>query len=229
MWIVRLALRRPYTFVVVALLIAVLGVLSAVTMQTDIFPNINIPVVSVIWSYGGLSPTEMQDRITTIVERVMTTTVDKIEHMESLSVRGTSVIKLFLQPKADVNAAVAQVTAISQSITRPLPPGISPPLIIQYNAASVPVIMVSLGSNQLSEQEIADLGNSFIRSQLVTVPGAAVNQPYGGKNRAVNIAIDPDALYARGLSPQEVINAVVKQNLIVSTGTAKMGSIEDAR
>src|ERR1700737_3230703 len=226
MWIVRLALRRPYTFVVVAMLIAVLGGLSIATMPTDIFPNINIPVVSVIWSYGGLSPTEMQDRITTIVERVMTTTVDNIEHMESLSGRGTSVIKLFLQPKADVNAAVAQVTAISQSITRPLPPGISPPLIIQYNAASVPVIMVSLGSNQLSEQEIADLGNSFIRAQLVTVPGAAVNQPYGGKNRAVNIAIDPDALYARGLSPREGISAVVRQNLIVSTGTAKMGPIE---
>src|SRR6202171_6160384 len=226
MWIARLPLRRHYTFVVVAMLIAVLGVLSIATMPTDIFPNINIPVVSVIWSYGGLSPEEMQDRITTIVERVMTTTVDNIEHMESLSVRGNSVIKIFLQPGANVHAAVAQVTAISQSLLRPLPPGISPPLIIQYNAASVPVIMVSLGSNQLSEQEIADIANSFIRSQLVTVQGASVNQPYGGKNRAVNIAIDPDALYARGLSPQDVINAVVRQNLIASTGTAKMGPIE---
>jgi multidrug efflux pump subunit AcrB len=226
MWIVRLALSRPYTFVVVAILIAVLGGLSIVSMPTDIFPNINIPVVSVIWSYGGLSPTEMQNRITTVVERAFTTTVDNIEHMESLSVRGTTVIKLYLQPNADVNAAVAQVTAISQTLTRPLPPGISPPLIIQYNAASVPVVMLSLGSDQLSEQEISDLANSFIRSQLVTVQGAAVPSPYGGKNRAVNIAIDPDALYARGLSPQDVVNAVVRQNLILSTGTAKMGPIE---
>ena len=226
MWIVRLALRRPYTFVVVAILIAVLGVLAIATMPTDIFPSINIPVVSVIWGYGGLSPAEMQDRITTIVERAMTTTVDNIEHMESLSVRGTSVIKLFLQPGADVKAAVAQVTAISQTLTRPLPPGISPPLILQYNAASVPVLMLSLGSNQLSEQEISDLANSFIRAALVTVQGAAVNLPYGGKNRAVNIGIDPDALYARGLSAQDVVNAVVRQNLIASTGTAKMGPIE---
>jgi CzcA family heavy metal efflux pump len=226
MWIVRLALRRPYTFVVVAILIAVLGVLAIATMPTDIFPNINVPVVSVIWGYGGLSPAEMQDRITTIVERAMTTTVDNIEHMESLSVRGTSVIKLFLQPGADVKTAVAQVTAISQTMTRPLPPGISPPLILQYNAASVPVLMLSLGSNQLSEQEISDLANSFIRSALVTVQGAAVNVPYGGKNRAVNIGIDPDALYARGLSAQDVVDAVVRQNLIASTGTAKMGPIE---
>jgi CzcA family heavy metal efflux pump len=226
MWIVRLALSRPYTFVVVAILIAVLGGLSILSMPTDIFPNINIPVVSVIWSYGGLSPTEMQNRITTVIERAYTTTVDNIEHMESLSVRGTTVIKLYFQPNADVNAAVAQVTAISQTLIRPLPPGISPPLIIQYNAASVPVIMLSLGSGQLSEQEIADLANSFIRSQLVTVQGAAVPQPYGGKNRAVNIGIDPDALYARGLSPQDVVNAVVRQNLILSTGTAKMGPIE---
>jgi multidrug efflux pump subunit AcrB len=226
MWIVRLALRRPYTFVVVAILIAVLGVLSIASMPTDIFPNIDIPVVSVIWGYGGLSPTEMQDRITTVVERAMTTAVDNIEHLESLSVRGTSVIKLFLQPNANVSGAVAQVTAISQTLTRPLPPGISPPLILQYNAASVPVLMLSLGSNQLSEQEISDLANSFIRSQLVTVQGASVPQPYGGKNRAVNIGIDPDALYARGLSPQDVVNAVVRQNLIASTGTAKMGPIE---
>jgi CzcA family heavy metal efflux pump len=226
MWIVRLALSRPYTFVVVAILIAVLGGLSIVSMPTDIFPNINIPVVSVIWSYGGLSPTEMQNRITTVIERAYTTTVDNIEHMESLSVRGTTVIKLYFQPNADVNAAVAQVTAISQTLIRPLPPGISPPLIIQYNAASVPVVMLSLGSDQLSEQEIADLANSFIRSQLVTVQGAAVPSPYGGKNRAVNIGIDPDALYARGLSPQDVVNAVVRQNLILSTGTAKMGPIE---
>src|SRR3954466_2905794 len=226
MWIVRLALRRPYTFVVMSLLIAVLGLLSIVSMPTDIFPHINIPVVSVIWSYGGLSPTEMQDRITTVVERAMTTTVSDIEHIESQTVRGTSVIKLYFQPGADVNAAVAQVTAICQTLIKPLPPGITPPLILRYNAASVPVIMISLGSNELSEQEISDLASNFIRTQLVTVQGAAVNLPYGGKTRVVNIDLDPDALYARGLSSQDVINAVLKQNLTVSAGTAKMGSIE---
>jgi multidrug efflux pump subunit AcrB len=226
MWIVRLALRRPYTFVVLALLIAVMGVLSMVTMPVDIFPKINIPVVSVIWSYGSLPPNEMQDRITTIVERALTTTVSNIEHMESQSVRGTSVIKMFFQPGADINGAVAQVTALCQAVTKPLPPGITPPLILQYNAADVPVLMLSLGSDQLSEQELSDLGNNFIRSQLVTVRGAAVPLPYGGKNRVVNIDIDNDALYARGLSAQDVLNATLAQNTIVTPGTAKMGSIE---
>src|SRR5438132_4750775 len=172
MWIVRLALRRPYTFVVASLLIAVLGLLSIVSMPTDIFPSIDIPVISVIWSYGGLSATEMQDRITTVVERAMTTTVSNIEHLESQSVRGNSVIKLYFQPGADVSAAISQVTAVCQTLLKPLPAGISPPLILQYNAADVPVLMISLGSNELSEQEISDLGNSFIRTQLVTVPGA---------------------------------------------------------
>src|SRR5258705_13480227 len=226
MWIVRLALRRPYTFVVVSLLIAVLGLLSIVTMPTDIFPNINIPVISVIWSYGGLSATEMQDRKTTVVERAMTTTVSNIEHLESETVRGNSVIKLYFQPGADVNGAVAQVTAICQTLLRPLPTGISPPLILQYNAADVPVLMLSLGSDELSEQEISDLGNSFIRTQLVTVPGAAVPLPYGGKSRVVNIDLDPDALYARGLSPADISNAVLAQNIVRSPGTAKMGPIE---
>src|SRR6266852_1564330 len=155
MWIVRLALRRPYTFVVAAMLIAVLGILSIVTMPTDIFPKIKIPVVSVIWTYGGLSPEEMQDRITTVVERAMTTTVSDIEHLESQSVRGTSVIKLYFQPGADISSAISQVTAICQTLLKPLPAGISPPLILQYNAADVPVLMISLGSNELSEQEIS--------------------------------------------------------------------------
>src|SRR5712664_398883 len=226
MWIVKLALRRPYTFVVVSLLTAVLGLLSIVSMPTDIFPAINIPVISVIWSYGGLSATEMQDRITTVVERAMTTTVSNIEHLESESVRGNSVIKLYFQPGADVNAAIAQVTAICQTLLKPLPTGITPPLILQYNAADVPVLMISLGSNELSEQEISDLGNSFIRTQLVTVPGAAVPLPYGGKSRVVNIDLDPDALYARGLSPQDVTNVISSQNVVRSPGTAKMGTRE---
>jgi len=226
MWIVRLALRRPYTFVVVAMLIAVLGIVSILTMQTDIFPEINIPVVSVIWSYGGLSPTEMQDRITTIVERAMTTTVNNIEHIESQSVRGTSVIKIYFQPGADVNAAEAEVTAICQTLIKPLPPGITPPLIIRYNAADVPVIQLSLGSKTLTQQELSDLGNNFIRTQLVTVKGAAVPVPYGGKTRVVNVDLDPDSLYARGISPQEVDNAILSQNIVLSAGTVKMGSIE---
>ncbi|HWE95152.1 MAG TPA: efflux RND transporter permease subunit [Tepidisphaeraceae bacterium] len=226
MWIVRLALRRPYTFVVVALLIAVLGILSIVTMQTNIFPSINIPVVSIIWSYGELSPTEMQDRISTIVERALTTTVNNIEHMESQSLRGTTVIKIYFQPNADVNAAEAEVTALCQTLIKPLPPGITPPLIIRYNAADVPVIQLSLGSNTLSQQEISDLGNNFIRTQLVTVQGAAVPVPYGGKTRVVNVDLDPDALYSRGISPQAVTSSILAQNIIVSPGTAKMGSIE---
>src|SRR5258707_2676172 len=226
MWIVRLALRRPYTFVVMALLIAVLGVLSMLTMPVDIFPKINSPVRSVIWSYGSLPANERQDRITTSVERALTTTVSNIEHMESQSVRGTSVIKMFFQPGADINGAVPRATARCQPVTKPLPPGIPPPLILQYNAADVPVLMLSLGSDQLSEQELSDLGNNFIRSQLVTVRGAAVPLPYGGKNRVVNIDIDNDALYARGLSAQDVLSATLAQNTIVTPGTAKMGSIE---
>ena len=226
MWIVRLALRRPYTFVVVALLIAVLGVLSIVTMQTDIFPSINIPVISVIWSYGSLSPTEMQDRITTVVERALTTTVNNIEHLESQSFRGTSVIKIYLQPGADPSAAEAEVTALCQEILRPLPPGITPPLVMRYNAADVPVIQLSMGSKTLSQQEISDLGNNFIRTQLVTVKGASVPVPYGGKSRVVNVDLDPDALYSRGISPQEVASAILSQNVIVSPGTVKMGPIE---
>src|SRR5258706_3428156 len=195
-------------------------------MPTDIFPSIDILVISVIWSYGGLSATEMQERITTVVERAMTTTVSNIEHLESESVRGNSVIKLYFQPGADVNAAIAQVTAICQTLLRPLPTGLPPPLILQYNAADVPVLMISLGSDELSEQEISDLGNSFIRTQLVTVPGAAVPVPYGGKSRVVNIDLDPDALYARGLSPADISNAVLAQNIVRSPGTAKMGPIE---
>jgi CzcA family heavy metal efflux pump len=226
MWIVRLALSRFYTFVVMSLLIAVMGVLSIMTMSVDIFPKIDIPVVSSIWSYGGLSPTEMQDRITTIVERALTTTVSNIEHIESQSVRGNSVIKMYFQPGTDVNGSVAQVTALSQTVIKPLPPGITPPLILQYNAADVPVVMLSLGSDQLSEQEIFDLGNNFIRSRLVTVQGAAVPLPYGGKDRVVNLDIDTDALYVRGLSPQDVVNALLKQNIVVAPGTAKMGPIE---
>lgn len=226
MWIVRLALSRPYTFVVMSALIAVIGLLSAFTMPVDIFPRINIPVVSSIWSYGSLSPTEMEQRIGTIVERAMTTTVNNIEHIESQSLSGATVIKTYFQPGTDIGSAVAQVTAISQTLLKPLPTGITPPLILQYNAAGVPVIMLSLGSDRLGEQEISDLANNFIRSQLVTVRGASVLIPYGGKDRVVNVDVDPDALYSRGLSAQDVVNALLLQNTVVTPGTTKMGPIE---
>src|SRR5438132_7980539 len=226
MWIVRLALRRPYTFVVLALLIAVLGAVSVVSMPIDIFPAINIPVVAVIWSYYGLSPTEMQDRIATISERAFTTTVNGIEHIESVSLRGVAVTRLYFHPNVPIEAAIAQVNAQAQQIVRALPPGIFPPQIIQYNAASVPVLLVSLSSDQLPEQELNDLGNNFIRTQLVAVQGASVPLPYGGKVRVVNVDIDPDALYSRGLSPQDVSNAILTQNVILPAGTAKIGSRE---
>src|SRR2546422_2905248 len=226
MWIVRLALRRPYTFVVLALLIAVLGIVSVASMPIDIFPAINIPVVNVIWNYSGLSPTEMQDRIVTTSERAFTTTVSGIEHIESVSLRGVAVTRLYFHPGVPIEAAIAQVNAQAQQIVRALPPGIFPPLIIQYNAASVPVVLASLSSDVLPEQQLNDLGNNFIRTQLVTVPGAAVPLPYGGKVRVVNVDIDPDALYARGLSPQDVSNAILTQNVILPAGTAKIGTRE---
>src|SRR5258706_7621692 len=208
MWIVRLALRRPYTFVVLGLLIAVLGVASIVSMPVDIFHRIDIPVVNVIWSYSGLSPTEMQDRIVTVSERAFTTTVNGIEHIESVSLRGTAVTRLYFQPNTPIAAAIAQVNAQAQQIVRILPPGIFPPLILQYNAASVPVLLACLSSDQLPEQELNDLGNSFIRTQLVAVPGASIPVPYGGKVRVVNVDIDPAALYARVASPQDVTSTV---------------------
>src|SRR4030095_6289070 len=185
MWIVRLALRGPYTFVVMAMLIGVLGVVAMLTIPPHISPNTDIPVVSSVWGYGGLAPDEMQNRITTIVERAMTTTVNDIQHIESQTLRGVSVIKTFFQPGSKIEAAVAQVNAISNTLIRPLPPGITPPLILQYNAASVPVLLISLGSDTLPEQQLSDRAPTFIRTQLVTVQGAAVPPAYGGKPRQV--------------------------------------------
>src|SRR5947207_13638126 len=226
MWIVRLTLRRPYPFVVLALFIAVLVIVSVASMPIDIFPAINIPVVNVIWNYSGLSPTEMQDRIVTVSERAFTTTVSGIEHLESVSLRGVAVTRLYFQPNVPIEAAIAQVNAQAQQIVRQLPPGIFPPLIIQYNAASVPVVLASLSSDVLAEQQLNDLGNNFIRTQLITIPGAAIPAPYGGKVRVVNVDLDPDALYARGLSPQDVANAILTQNVILPAGTTKIGTRE---
>ncbi len=223
MWIVRLALRRPYTFVIAALLIVLLGVLTILRTPVDIFPAINIPVVSIVWTYTGVTPEEMAERIVTISERAITTTVGDIEHMESQSLSGLSVIKVFFQPNANMPSAVAQITSISQTVLRPLPPGITPPFIIQYNASSVPIIQMSVSSPTLPEQTISDNATNFIRTQLAVVQGASVPLPYGGKPRQIMVDIDPQALYAKGVSAQDVTNAVSAQNLILPAGNVKIG------
>ncbi len=222
MWIVRLALRRPYTFVVVSMLIAILGVAAIITMPVDIFPYIDIPVVSVVWSYNGLSPEEMEKRIVAYFERAMTTTVNDIEHIESQSYTGVSVTRVYFQPNAKVELALAQITAIAQTLLRPLPPGTTPPSVIKYDASSVPIIQLGLQSDSLSEQELFDMGQNFIRTQLATIQGAAVPLPYGGKFRTVMVDINPDQLTAKGLSASDVSSALGNQNLIFPAGTAKI-------
>ena len=222
MWIVRLALRRPYTFVVMAVLILVLGIVSIETMSTDIFPTIDIPVVTVVWSYTGTSPDEMEKRFTTISERAMTTTVNDIEHLESQSVNGISVIKIFFQPGVKIEAAVAQVTAVNQTILRILPPGTTPPFVLQFSASNVPILQAVESSNKLSESELFDVGAQFVRTQLATVQGAQVPQPYGGRIRQVNVDLDPQALYSKGLSPQDVTSALTAQNLILPAGDLRV-------
>jgi multidrug efflux pump subunit AcrB len=226
MWIVRLALRRPYTFIVLAILITLLGVLSIVQTPADIFPNINIPVVSIIWNYTGLDAQQMSDRIVTITERTLTTTVDNIQHIESQSLDGVAVVKVFLQPKASVVQAIAQITAVSQTQLRQLPAGTTPPLIIAYSASTVPVLQLALSGGTLSEQQLNDLGLNQIRPRLITVPGAAVPYPYGGKTAQVMIDLDTAALQSKGLSPADVVNAVSVQNLILPSGTSKIDRLE---
>ncbi|HEX4509906.1 MAG TPA: efflux RND transporter permease subunit [Burkholderiaceae bacterium] len=226
MWIVRLALRRPYSFAVMALLMLVLGGASIVVMRKDIFPTIGIPVISVIWSYTGMPPQEMADRIVTIDERAMTTTVNDIEHMESSSYAGTSVIRVFLQPGTQPDSAIAQITALSQTILRPLPTGIFPPNIVQYDASSVPVLQLGLSSDGLSQQELFDYGQNFIRTQLATVEGASVPLPYGGQSPSIMVDLDPEAMYGKHVSATDVANALSAQNLIVPAGTAKIGRRE---
>src|SRR5262245_43330098 len=223
MWIVRLALRRPYTFVVAAVLIAILGVSAIITMPVDIFPYIDIPVVSAVWTYNGLSPEEMEKRVVTYFERSLTTTVNDIEHIESQSYSGVSVTRVYFQPNAKVELALAQMTAIAQTILRPLPPGITPPSIIKYDASSVPILQIGLESKSMSEQELFDMGQNFIRTQLATIQGAAVPLPYGGRFRNIMIDLDPGQLYAKGLSASDVSTAVGNQNLIFPAGTAKIG------
>jgi CzcA family heavy metal efflux pump len=226
MWIVRLALRRPYTFVVMSILIAILGGISIFRMPTDIFPNIDIPVVSVIETYPGVSPDEMEKRIVTITERAMTTTVNDIEHMESQSYNGVAVIKVYFQPQVKVELAIAQITSIVQTLLRVLPPGIFPPGVVKYNASSVPILELALNSDTLTEQQLYDYGLNFIRTQLATVQGASVPLPYGGKARQIMVDLDPDKLYASHLSATDISNAMNEQNLILPAGTAKVGARE---
>jgi len=226
MWIVRLALRRPYTFVVMSILILIMGGLAIVRTPTDIFPTIDIPVVSIIWNYNGLVPQDMADRIVTITERNLTTTVDNIEHIESQSLYGIAVVKVFLQPSASLQQGIAQITAVSQTQLRQLPAGTTPPLIIAYSASSVPVLQLALSGQGLSEAQLNDYGLNFIRTQIITVPGTSVPYPYGGKQRQVQVDLNTTALQSKGLSPLDVVNAISVQNLILPTGTSKIGSKE---
>jgi multidrug efflux pump subunit AcrB len=226
MWIVRLALRRPYTFAVLALLLLIIGPLSILNTPVDIFPNIDIPVVSIIWQYQGLSAEDMANRIVTITERALTTTVDNIDHIESNSLYGVAVVKLFFQPQVNLSMAIAQVTAVSQTQLRQLPAGTTPPLVIDYSASSVPILQLGVSGRGLTEQQLNDYSLNFIRTQLVTIRGAAVPYPYGGKQRQVQVDLDLHQLQAKGLSPNDVTNTIANQNLILPSGTLKVGTYE---
>ena len=226
MSMVQLALRRPYTFIVMAMLIVLATPFALLNMATDIFPEINIPVVSIIWNYGGLSAQEMGQRIAGQSERGLTTTVSDIEHIESQSLAGVSIIKVFFQPNANIQTAIAQVVASMQTQVRQLPPGITPPLVIKYSASSIPVVQLALSSPTLPEQSVFDAAVNQLRPQLITIPGAAVPFPYGGKNRLISVDLDTAALQARGLAPADVVNAINLQNLILPSGTVKFGATE---
>ena len=226
MWIVRLALSRPYTFVVMAVLIAILGGTAIVTMPVDIFPYIDIPIVSVLWSYNGLSPEEMEKRVVTGFERSLTANVNDIEHIESQSYNGYAVIRIYFHSNVKIDMAVAQVTATMQSNLRQMPPGMFPANVLKFDAASVPILQLGLSSKTLREQEIFDIANNFIRTPLGTVQGASVSYPFGGKQRAVMVDLNLDELYAKQLSPIDVSNALTLQNLILPAGTAKIAETE---
>src|ERR1700678_1252486 len=226
MWIVALALRRPYTFVVMALVIIIMFFVTLFRTPVDIFPSIDIPVVSIVWYYTGMAPQDMADRIVANSERVITTTVNDIEHMESQSVYGLGVIKVFFRPGTNVQGAIAQITAIAQTTVRSLPPGTTPPLIISYSASTTPIIQLGLSSKTLPEQQLFDLGQNFLRNYLATVPGATTPYPYGGKVRQIQVDLDLPKLQQYGLQPNDIVNAVNAQNIILPSGTIKMGQLE---
>ncbi|HXX94744.1 MAG TPA: efflux RND transporter permease subunit, partial [Planctomycetota bacterium] len=226
MWIVRLALRRPYTFVVAAIIIVLLSGVVIVEMPKDIFPAIDIPVVSVIWTFTGMSPDEMEKRMITISERSLTSTVNDIEHLESQSLNGVSVIKAFFHPQAKIEAAVAQISATCQSILKIFPPGTTAPFIVRYSATNVPILQLSVSSEKLTEQQLYDYGLNFIRTQLYSVEGTTLPGPYGGRPRQIIVDINPERLAAQGISPREVSDAINAQNLILPAGTIKMDDRE---
>jgi multidrug efflux pump subunit AcrB len=224
--LVRIALRRPYTFVVLALTILIIGPLAALRTPVDILPDIRIPVIAIIWGYTGLQPDLMAGRVTTLSQRGLTTTVNDIEHLEATSYNGLAVIKVFFQPNVDIRIANAQVTAVMQTQLKQLPPGTTPPLILNYNASTVPIIQLALSGSGMSEQQLSDIGVNVVRTPLVAVPGAAIPFPYGGKTRQIQIDLDSSAMQARGLSGQDVANTLAAQNLILPVGTQKIGSFE---
>ena len=226
MWIVRLALRRPYTFIVAALLIAILGGAAIATLPVDIFPYIDIPVASIVWQYNGLTPEEMESRIVTNFERALTANVVGIEHIESQSHQTIAVVRVYFHPGTSVDLALSQIVTQCQVQVRNMPPGTFPPQVLKYDAASVPVLQLGLSSRTLTEQELFDLGNNFIRTPLATVQGASVSYPFGGKNRQVVVDLNLDELYAKQLSPIDVSNALNLQNLILPAGTAKFAANE---
>jgi len=226
MWIVRLALRRPYTFVVCAILVAILGVYTILTTPTDIFPNVDIPVISVAFNYSGMSPDEMEKRVVGNFERFLTTIVNDIEHTESQSLYGIGVIKIYFQPHADISQAMAQVTAVAQTAIRQMPPGMQPPLIIRYSASDVPILQLSIGSKTIPENDLFDRTINGLRPQLVTIPNIEIPFPYGGKQKQIMVDLDPEQLFAHGVSPADVSNAVNSQAVILPAGTAKIGKQE---
>ncbi len=219
--LVRIALSRPYTFVVLALLLLIIGPLAALRTPTDIFPEIRIPVIGVVWQYTGLPPEQMAGRVTTIFQRILTTTVNDIEHITANSYNSFGVVKIFFQPNVDIRTANAQVTAVSQTILKQLPPGSTPPLILNYSASTVPIIQLALSGDGLTEQNLGDIAINQLRTPLVTVNGAAIPYPYGGKQRQIQIDLDSSALQALGLSGNDVANALAAQNLITPAGTQR--------
>ncbi|HEY4340562.1 MAG TPA: efflux RND transporter permease subunit [Steroidobacteraceae bacterium] len=226
MWIIRTALRNPYSFFVLAIVIVLFGSLAAVRTPVDILPDINLPVISIVWTYVGMPPADMSNRIITYYERQMTTAVTGIEHIESQSLPGVGVVKVFFHPDVNVNAALSEVIGISQTVLKRLPPGINPPQILSYNASSVPVLQLALSGKSLTDQQLYDLSNNFIRPRLAEVEGAAVPSPYGGKNRQVQVDLDPAALHEKNLSPEDVVSAIQLQNLLLPAGTEKIGKLE---
>src|SRR5580704_11713174 len=226
MWIVKLALRRPYTFVVAALLLVLVTPFILLRTPTDIFPAINIPVVSIVWNYAGLDAQQFEQRVTYVHERVIGVTVNNVRHIESSSYNGISVVKVFLQPGASVDAAIAQITATAQTVLRQMPPGMQPPLIIQYNASSVPILQYSFSSPKLTEQQLFDATANLVRVGLANTRGSMIPFPYGGKMRVVSVDLNLPALKAKNLAPQDVVSAINAQNLILPSGTTKIGATE---